>query len=1553
MSSELSELDSILGIPGASINSMSMSDDNLFSQHTFSLNNPLDDSPSHNEIAKLVEQAIETKFAKIEERLVEAIQRENADFYKLFSANNLKIDGILQHCQNQSINRCENKKTGSDDNHGASIDKGNLDQNNITFLERNGGPLNPNAKFVNTDGYLDQRLTDFEKRLDVISENIQVTNKKIGQDLLDLDNNVDQRVEGIEKKLDNISNCMVKEHVKDQNETSERNRIVVKLALIHDSITKLSKDVTSSSAKLSVSTSNRDHSGASHTTTERVPRDSKRSEPTTHNDTNSLDNSGASRLGKNSSKESAQSMSDDNALMQKISKLQKSIDEVKCTVQTKSCNESKVRNSLENINNHIEGQRHLISKPMSSKSSISSPSPSPPCDKKKKYFSDTSSSSSSADSDDDSSEDNKRQSKRKSMNEQLSMLCSGVEEIKEKMNSWLRYSKKAIKNSDENTNVMLERFLSLGMTLQNSTAEDKNLHENILKKLEYLDNTSNSSFSESSHGLNRLDDKVTKLLSVVDDALGNENSFLNLGSNVRQKCDNLEEMMILINTKLDDIPNSTSITQNNLLELDRQLEAMNTNQMGKVDYIIKLLNEKHEESAVNKLDEHSSVLNDIRMKTDDLISNTVPSLNHMIQVQTQQTQYRSSEDVKIGQHLEKIIDLVGTSNEANRNSSTGDGNNFMIQVLKAINDIKNQNSLDGDKSAKVLGEMMSKNLTEIKVENSKIIARLNETLKGKSGDKMLQRVCKLVEESKANDISNMKTLSTINSSIQGIKSNNTKLFSQIKEIKTKSSKQDDLGKTHMVTKEVLQKAQDSSVHEVEDMLNTRFEEMKNLLTELSESQAKSNIQNAELWERKLDSNIEEADLQKIIDAIDSHEIIFKDFQGLENMNSQFQKPINLNLENAIKSLEDKILSLDEDLNQNQKVVSDMLNDVFNEISQKPNIKEIENSHKNSQDVLEERLISNYLKHAAKIFDEMGKQNGLHSEILNSVEDLKLLTSSTPNTVHDLFPLVEKIGGDISKIPDDIGNYMAGLEENLCINLITKIKGIHKTSLQAIFGRFETIEQRMAVIRKYVKYGGGVCTGGTITARRTPSQHNDENASTTNGALSTAEQIEKLMVSQNECLELLKLLPLFQRKGRSIIPFKYKTTAKCIFDLVRCLQDVETVHRKGLGDERKQILDIQHSTKDVIFSKVLPSLENIVPLLNRLKKQRNISTNLLNDITNQVFENIKALKTVELESMCLSENVTSDDITRVVQDGENTLNMLANTVFSCLKRTGRNRNRKFIATSRRKKWLQNRRIRGRRENDRRYLASNQFNNATLSMSLNPHLKSPLKCDDLCENVLKNDQIVLSEETPTENVSPLVGDSSVHQRKRSRNLSSSSDGTIDDSQSQCTTTTVSRNGTLKAYTPQNTELKSPPFLPPNFNNLNQYRQKQMCQHNNSVNQTKPSWSSWRSTMQNDVNIADVNLQMHTLQDEHFDNSYDREDVVTDTSAHDTPEYREDGNGQQQSTNKKRGVVERNLSNPSRKRLKMSKSISSPSSSSPSTTSTTSIPISHRRARDILNR
>ena len=136
-----------------------------------------------------------------------------------------------------------------------------------------------------------------------------------------------------------------------------------------------------------------------------------------------------------------------------------------------------------------------------------------------------------------------------------------------------------------------------------------------------------------------------------------------------------------------------------------------------------------------------------------------------------------NENIRLTERLDKIVDLVETSKEPMLNES-----NFMMQILKAINEIKSQ---DGDKILKTFNEMLAKNMIEVKFENSKILARLNEVLKGKSSEKMLQRVCKLVEESKANENSNTKTLLTINSSVQALKASNTKLLGQMKESKAR------------------------------------------------------------------------------------------------------------------------------------------------------------------------------------------------------------------------------------------------------------------------------------------------------------------------------------------------------------------------------------------------------------------------------------------------------------------------------------------------------------------------------------------------------------------------------------------------------------------------------------------------------------------------------------------------------------------------------------------------------------------------------------------------
>ena len=97
-------------------------------------------------------------------------------------------------------------------------------------------------------------------------------------------------------------------------------------------------------------------------------------------------------------------------LLQKTSKLQNSMEEVYESVQSTSSKDTKLRRSIDNINNHIEELQTL------SKSSVKTTTnnrakntkkTASNCDIKKKIFSDTSSSSSSDDSEDSSSGDSR------------------------------------------------------------------------------------------------------------------------------------------------------------------------------------------------------------------------------------------------------------------------------------------------------------------------------------------------------------------------------------------------------------------------------------------------------------------------------------------------------------------------------------------------------------------------------------------------------------------------------------------------------------------------------------------------------------------------------------------------------------------------------------------------------------------------------------------------------------------------------------------------------------------------------------------------------------------------------------------------------------------------------------------------------------------------------------------------------------------------------------------------------------------------------------------
>ena len=130
-----------------------------------------------------------------------------------------------------------------------------------------------------------------------------------------------------------------------------------------------------------------------------------------------------------------------------------------------------------------------------------------------------------------------------------------------------------------------------------------------------------------------------------------------------------------------------------------------------------------------------------------------------------------------------------------------------------------------------------------------------------------------------------------------------------------------------------------------------------------------------------------------------------------------------------------------------------------------------NNYEDKWNTFENNMQSVFLQQSNNILEEFNKSSNVHSEILNSIEDLKILTSSMSNTFNDLVPLIKKMEEDIATFPDDVNGCFAGLEENLCANLEGRIKDINDSNLQEICKHFDSLEKRLLVIRKYVKYGG--------------------------------------------------------------------------------------------------------------------------------------------------------------------------------------------------------------------------------------------------------------------------------------------------------------------------------------------------------------------------------------------------------------------------------------------------------------------------------------------------
>ena len=109
------------------------------------------------------------------------------------------------------------------------------------------------------------------------------------------------------------------------------------------------------------------------------------------------------------------------------------------------------------------------------------------------------------------------------------------------------------------------------------------------------------------------------------------------------------------------------------------------------------------------------------------------------------------------------------------------------------------------------------------------------------------------------------------------------------------------------------------------------------------------------------------------------------------------------------------------------------------------------------------------KRFTKITDEVGQAIRAASEIINSVEDLKQMTSSIPGACYELArSKIEKNHDLIESSHETICNKLISMQNDVIKECCLVVSTTHQESFDHIMSKFELVENRFAVIRKYCK-----------------------------------------------------------------------------------------------------------------------------------------------------------------------------------------------------------------------------------------------------------------------------------------------------------------------------------------------------------------------------------------------------------------------------------------------------------------------------------------------------
>ncbi|CAB4058929.1 unnamed protein product [Lepeophtheirus salmonis] len=668
------------------------------------------------------------------------------------------------------------------------------------------------------------------------------------------------------------------------------------------------------------------------------------------------------------------------------------------------------------------------------------------------------------------------------MERTIEKISIAVVEIQDKMDSWLKYSKKTLAKSDENTGNLMEKLSNNSSVIITMNSKIESLPETLEKLIESEMNIKNSIRMDKAIEDSELKGKcildVQSRLGEFNTAFERHFSDLSnkIDSTVGKSTSKAEE--VITTTLLHRLDDLISRTKKN----DSYIKSNNEN-TAKIFSLLKkiesaekaILNEMQKNlstfsNATNgegSLKEISKCLQEVSPRLHDLYVKILPVLDEIKTMQKKSFDKKTVERREDSEHIQKILDLVEDIKEEKKLEPLSlPTDNNMLQVFNALNDLKiTMNSKETH---------TSKIINELKTDNTKMQGRISDINKvTKSSEKLNHKVHSILEELRKNNATDAKTISQMNTVLQGIKASGpayeNKVLNSLKDLKETLTK----SVTELPTIEYITPLLKSE----DDFFSGQFQSLKKLIEELID---KVNLDESQNMQQLLDST------QTIILEMFSKELkkaeknileIGTSLEGHLEKNEARNTQVLSEMDEGFKFRFDQVESY---LNTQFKDVDQKIKDISDVCSAKTIIGTTKKNNKKGEQhfigvdftaklsEIEKKMLSE--KEFKSLMDELSKYQKLSSEILNSVEDLKILTSSTPTAIHEIVPKIEKIHSIILDIPNEFLTAMAATEENLCLNLDAKMKDQHQLTLQEIFDKFDHMDSRMAVIKKYAKHG---------------------------------------------------------------------------------------------------------------------------------------------------------------------------------------------------------------------------------------------------------------------------------------------------------------------------------------------------------------------------------------------------------------------------------------------------------------------------------------------------